>query len=121
MKGKGFNIVMRNCKLDITNDGKAMLKLLNTIVKKIDMNPLGNGEICEGDAKMPGVSVTRMIETSHMAIHGFSMNTTYILSIVSCKDFDEDKLKKFLIKKFEPKDHDIVVYPCDTIVEVRTG
>lgn len=121
MRGKGFNIVMRNCKLDITNNGKAMLKILNSIVKKIDMVPLGGGEICPGDDKMPGVSVTRMIETSHMAIHGFTINTVYMLSVVSCKDFDEDRLKKFLLKRFQPKDYDVVVYPCDTIVEVRAG
>jgi S-adenosylmethionine/arginine decarboxylase-like enzyme len=119
MKGLGFNMILRQCKYDITTDGKALLKLLNQIVKKIDMVPLGVGEICPGDDKMPGTSVTRMIETSHMAIHGFTVNCTYIFGVVSCKEFDHSKLEKFLVKKFQPKDTELTIFPCDTIVEVR--
>lgn len=118
MKGKAVNLVMWNCKRDITEDMNATRDMLNDLTKKIDMKPLGKPMILKGADFLPGVSGVRMIETSHLAWHGFKIGNAYIFTAVSCKDFDECKLLKYITDIIKPGDYDFFTNPIRIPVKI---
>ena len=118
MKGKGFSITMWNCETAIADKPQEMCSVIDEIIKLIEMKGISDFMIAKGGDFMPGYSVTKIIETSHIACHGFEVNNAYMLSLESCKDFDEAKLKEFILSQFKPKGFNLVLYPIDTVVEV---
>ena len=111
MKGKGFSITLTECKVDISKDKTKIKEFVNEIVSLIQMKKLGDMIINEGSEGLPGFSVIQMIETSHIALHTFSNNNSYMFSVESCKYFDDSKLMVFLLNYFAPKDYSDITYP----------
>lgn len=118
MKGKGFSITMWSCETEIADKPQEICLVLDEIIGLLNMQSLSDFLIAKGGDFMPGHSVTKIIETSHIACHSFSINNAYMLSLESCKDFDESKLKEFVINYFKPKGFNLVIYPIDTVVDV---
>ena len=118
MRGKGFSMTMWQCKKEIADKPQEICSILDNIIELINMKGLSDFMIAKGGDFMPGYSVTKIIETSHIACHGFSVNNVYMLSLESCKDFDEIKLKEFIIKEFQPEGFRLNIYPIDTVVNV---
>jgi len=67
------------------------------------MKKLGEVIINKGSEGLPGLSAIQMIETSHIALHTFSNNNSYMFSIESCKNFDDNKLMIFLLRFLQTK------------------
>ena len=107
MEGKGISICYKQCRVDITADPHKLRELLQNIVELINMKPLGEAQVEKVSSHLPGCSAIQMIETSHIAVHGFSDSVSYMFSLESCKDFSEHQLMKYLSEYFQPTEQTI--------------
>lgn len=107
MEGKGISVCYKHCAVDITNDPDKLKELVKEIILVIKMRPLGEPKVEKGADHLPGHSIIQMIETSHIAIHGFTKSVTYLFNLESCKDFDENKLMDYLKSYLKPNKVDI--------------
>jgi S-adenosylmethionine/arginine decarboxylase-like enzyme len=92
MRGDGIHIVMSNCSLEIADKPIVMKGVIDGIIRFAELKRLGRGNAQRGTNSMEGWSVVQIIETSHIAIHGFKTNNVYMIDVVSCKPFDYQKL-----------------------------
>lgn len=109
---------MWNCKSDYANNIEKLKNIVDEIIKLIKMKAISDFLIGKGKEDMPGYSVIKMIETSHIALHSFTINNTFMLSVESCKDFDENKLEDYVLQTFMPKGSNISVYDINIPVKV---
>jgi S-adenosylmethionine/arginine decarboxylase-like enzyme len=70
-------------------------KAIKDLIKLLKMKPLTDVVVKEGNAKMPGFSGMVMIQTSHITFHHFRREKIFWLDILSCKEFNKDKVKKY--------------------------
>jgi len=104
MIGNGLSLTLRKCEVDISNDIEKIKDFINNIINLIDMKPLGSIIIRKGSEHLPGYSAVQIIETSHIALHTFSKNNSYMFGIESCKSFDMGELYTFIIDFLKCKD-----------------
>lgn len=103
MKGKGISLYLSKCKRDITMRKRKIAGFLQQVVHLIGMKPLGEPVFRKGSKHLPGLTGVQIIETSHITFHCFKEDIGYLFDVVSCKDFDEDKLMRFMREYFRPK------------------
>jgi S-adenosylmethionine decarboxylase len=60
--------------------------------------------VVKGLPEDPGWTGVVIICTSHIAIHTFDKTNLINLDIFSCRDFDHDKVLKYLKEKFNPSE-----------------
>lgn len=118
MKGKGFSIRMWKCEKGIANNLKKLKSIVNEIIDLIEMRAISDFLVGKGKPDMAGFSIIKMIETSHVALHSFIINDTFMLSIESCKDFDDKKLKKYVLQRFKPTGYNTTPYSVVIPVKV---
>ena len=63
-----------------------------------------------GDQKLPGLTGTVIIETSHLAVHTFTAHNYIAIDIFSCRNFDEQKVINTLKAVFNIKHMNIKVF-----------
>jgi len=119
MKGKGFSITLSQCKTNISEKESEIKLFLDKIVEIINMKKLGDVVINKGSESLPGFSAIQMIETSHIALHTFSNNNSYMFSVESCRNFDDNKLIIFLLNYFVPNDYSDTVYSINLPKDVE--
>ena len=119
MKGSGLSVTLIKCKTNIATSKVKIKEFIKSIVERVDMKPLGETIIEKGAGHLPGLSAVQLIETSHIALHTFTINNTYMFSIESCKEFDVCSLIDYLLEYFLPEEHKLVCYPIDTVVNVE--
>ena len=107
LNGYGFSITLKKCEVDITDNKNELKKFLDDVVENVEMYKLGDAVFRTGSMHLPGISAIQVIETSHIAIHCFSKDISYMFNIESCKRFNVTKLKCFLVDYFNPKDFKI--------------
>ena len=76
--------------------------------KIMGMKTLGELQIEEGSEKLPGFSGVQLIETSHMNIHSFDNEKIVLIDILSCEDFSEYDIIKYLERKFNFEEYKIL-------------
>lgn len=118
MEGRDFSIDMWKCKTNHSENIKILKKIVNEIIKLINMKAISNFKVAKGKYEMSGYSLVKIIETSHVALHSFSINEAYMINVVSCKDFDAKKLKKYILDKFVPTGFNIRNKPIKIPVNV---
>jgi len=119
MKGKGFSITLSKCKTNISENESEIKKFIDKIVEIIDMKKLGEIIIHKGSEGLPGLSAIQIIETSHIALHTFSNNNSYMFSIESCRTFNDNKVMIFVLNFFQPNDYSDVAYGIDLPKDVE--
>lgn len=119
MKGNGLSITLVKCKTNITEDVDEIKAFMKKVVQRIEMKELGEIKIEKGSYTLPGMSAVQLIETSHITFHTFTVSTTYMFNIESCKEFDTCSLVDYLLEYFLPETHRLVCYPIDTVVRVE--
>lgn len=118
MNGDGLHVNLGKCKLQIADNPAELKKTINELIKLTGLKKLGKGDVQVGASYLPGVSVVQIIETSHIAIHGFTINNCYDITVVSCKPFDTKKVISFLTKTFEPRKIISQEFEVDTLYPV---
>ena len=90
-------------------ESKTMIEeTLNKCVKLVNMKKLVEPIVVDGAEHNKGVTAFVMnmvagftiIETSHISIHTFSDRNKIAFDLYSCRDFDENKIKNYLLFKF---------------------
>lgn len=74
---------------------------LNKCVELINMRKLIEPVVVEGATYNPGVTGFVIIETSHISIHTFSNVSRFNMDIYSCKTFDPESVKSFVLESFQ--------------------
>jgi S-adenosylmethionine decarboxylase len=82
---------------------EAVYDFLIKLAKLIDMKILTKPYLVRGSENLPGITGFLIIETSHIAIHTFSKQNYIAIDIYSCKDFDENKVREFILNFFKGK------------------
>jgi S-adenosylmethionine/arginine decarboxylase-like enzyme len=89
--------------VDALNDELIILKLLHGVAKVADMRVLAAtvvqvGEAGHGHAETNeyGWTGCAIISTSHITIHTWPEIGKYMFDLVSCKDFDQTAVKKYI-------------------------
>lgn len=78
---------------------QAILNLLRGLPKKFKMRPLGNAAVKKVASDLYsdwGLSGFVMLYESHISLHTWPEDGYAAMDIYSCKDFDHDKMVKFL-------------------------
>jgi S-adenosylmethionine/arginine decarboxylase-like enzyme len=118
MKGDGIHIDIGRCQLQIADKPKELKRVISCLIKLTGLQKLGNGDVQVGADYLPGVSAVQMIETSHIAIHGFTINNCYDITIVSCKPFAASKVLSYIKKTFKPAKLISQSFKVDTLYPV---
>ena len=121
MRGTAISMQLWNCETDITNKPESLRSLIKEVIELTSMNALGDVSIKKGHDQMPGLSALQMIDTSHIAIHCFSINVAYLFNIESCREFDSEKIKKHILSTLNPAAHRYRYYPLMMPVSVVTN
>lgn len=103
------------CKLSKLEDMKLCYEILNKISDIAKMKKLSEPLVIEASSnealggKDPGgFSGFLMIQESHISIHTFAKRGFVTIDIYSCKEFKIDKIVKYLLEVFEPKEYEII-------------
>lgn len=114
------------CDPEILNDSEKLLAFLKDTPDKLDMTKLtdpmlihaeGNGEHDPG-----GWTGFVIIAESHISLHTFVKRQFLSLDIYSCKNFETEKIVKYIQKFFGAQDMDVFVqergvrYPSEDLL-----
>jgi len=85
----------------LLNNKKLVDSLLKDTAKICKMKIIGGPLIVEGVKQNPGLSAFCIIDFSHISIHTFSQPGEVCVDIFSCKPFNPEEVKTYLLKKLK--------------------
>ena len=85
----------------LLNNKKLVNSLLKDTAKICKMKIIGGPLIVEGVKQNPGLSAFCIIDFSHISIHTFSQPGEVCVDIFSCKSFNPEEVKSYLLKKLK--------------------
>ena len=106
----GLHLMMDiyNCAPQVLNDKDLVLKILNTLPKKLGMRVLLEPVVTfaqpNGKRDPGGWSGFVMIQESHISVHTFIKRRFVTIDIYSCKHFDTQYAIDYFIKMFKTND-----------------
>lgn len=98
--GKHLILDLRCEDKKLMEDKKKISNILNKCVKLVDMNKLTEPKIVDGADYDAGVTGFVVIETSHIAIHTHSDRKKINMDLYSCKDFNPNIVREFVVEQF---------------------
>jgi len=111
--GPHLMLDLAECNPDILNDLDACFNLLNDLPGKIGMTKITqpyvfryNGQIPE-DAGITGVTI---IAESHISLHTYPHKNFVFVDLFSCKPFDVESAKSYVIQFFQSKSPSVYTY-----------
>jgi len=87
------------------SDKDFLIKTVKEIATLLDMKILKGPDYAVGIPENPGITLYTIIDFSHIAIHTFTDPKEFCLDIFSCKEFDVNKLDKYVRKTFNLRDN----------------
>lgn len=114
MKDNGFGphlmLDLNECNIEKLNDYKFIFDLLHNLPDMIGMTKITQPYVFPYSGLVPedeGITGFVIIAESHLSIHTFPHKKYVFIDIFSCKYFDLENAKNFLINAFESKKFDI--------------
>lgn len=106
MTGFGPHLMLdcRKCNLEKISDQAYIFKVLEDLVKLAEMTAIIPPYVFPYSGLVPedkGVTGTVIIAESHITFHSFTEKDYFFFDIFSCKPFDVEKVKKYIIESFE--------------------
>ena len=98
---------LNKCNPDKLQDLDFIFNLLNDLPEKISMTKITQPYVFRYSGLVPedkGITGFVVIAESHISIHTFQEKEYVFIDIFSCKDFDYEFAREYLIKEFESKD-----------------
>jgi S-adenosylmethionine decarboxylase len=98
-----FHIVVDavDCDPKLITDKKRVEKALRDIAQLCEMRILHGPVIIEGLPINPGITGFTIVDFSHIAIHTFTPSNEMCVDVFSCKKYDFDKVKDYVVKTFK--------------------
>jgi S-adenosylmethionine/arginine decarboxylase-like enzyme len=86
------------------NDPETVKEFVTTLVKKLDMHPLGKPQVVYVDTEEgKGVSAVQIITTSTITFHGDANGNVAFIDVFSCKLYDPEVVIELVNNYFSPK------------------
>ena len=100
-----------NCDVEKLNDPSFIWKFLDELPGKIGMTKISPPYVLRFPAleQVGGVTGFVIIAESHISIHTYPEKNYFFLDVFSCKEFDVNKTKKYIFRKFKVKEADVQV------------
>ena len=108
MNGYGPHLMLDldECNPKILDDLEACFKLLNELPEKIGMTRITQPYIFRYRAPIPedeGITGAVIIAESHISIHTYPRKSFVFVDLFSCKPFDTEVAKDYIVQFFESK------------------
>jgi len=97
-----FHIIIDSaeCDPELITDKARVDKAIKDIAKLCEMKVLHGPVVIEGLPVNPGLTGFAVIEFSHISVHTFVPSNEICVDIFSCKDFDYNAVKKYVMDAF---------------------
>lgn len=95
-----------DCDRTAIQDKNTVRNFITTLVKDIDMVPIGNPQISQtaiGQNDKEGFTAIQIIETSSITAHFINSTGSLYLDVFSCKKFDREIVQMLIKQFFNPK------------------
>ena len=95
-----------DCDRTAIQDKNTVRNFITTLVKDIDMVPIGNPQITQtavGQDDKEGFTAIQIIETSSITAHFINSTGSLYLDVFSCKKFDREIVQMLIKQFFNPK------------------
>ena len=99
----------KSCNLEKISDVAYVFDVLNTLPEKIGMTKITQPYVFPYAGLVPedkGITGIVVIAESHLSFHSFVEKDYFFFDLFSCKPFDVEKAKQYIIDAFEVKDVD---------------
>ena len=104
--GPHLMLDLNECNPEILNDLEACFKLLFDLPPKIKMTKITQPYVFRYDAIDPeesGITGVVIIAESHISIHTYPKKNFAFVDLFSCKPFDTDMAKNYVVNFFQSK------------------
>jgi len=101
------------------NSKRLVTSLLEDIAKICKMNIIGGPLVVKPPAYTPpGVSGFCIIDFSHISIHTFSERGEVCVDVFSCKSFEPEEVKAYLLKKLKVDERNLYFFKVNYPKEI---
>ncbi len=100
----------RGCNLDKIGDVAYVFNVLNTLPDQIGMTKITQPYVFPYSGLVPedeGVTGVVIIAESHLSFHSFTQKDYFFFDLFSCKPFDVEAAKRFIVEAFEVQEADV--------------
>lgn len=104
--GPHLTLDLSNCNTRKLSDLDFVFRLLNDLPEKIGMTKITQPYVFRYSGLMPedkGITGFVVIAESHISIHTFQEKSYVFIDIFSCKHFDYEFARQYMIRAFESK------------------
>ncbi|MBI4441120.1 adenosylmethionine decarboxylase [Candidatus Woesearchaeota archaeon] len=104
--GPHLTLDLANCNPEKLNDLDFVFRLLNELPDRIGMTKITQPYVFRYSGLIPedkGITGFVVIAESHISIHTFEKKDYVFIDIFSCKHFDYEYAKRYLIQAFQSK------------------
>jgi S-adenosylmethionine decarboxylase len=102
----GYHLILdcAGCNHEAISDYNTIYNFTKQLVKDIDMVAFGEPQIVNfGSGNKAGYTLVQLIETSNICAHFVEENDTMYLDVFSCKEYDDEIVKKLVEQYFGAK------------------
>ena len=102
LENRRYHIIVDayNCDPQILGDKHNLKTVIRDIVELCEMKILHGPVILEGVPQNPGITGFAILDFSHISIHTFTAENEICIDVFSCKKYDYDKVKHYVMNKF---------------------
>ncbi len=104
--GPHLMLDLGECDPDTLNDLDACFNLLNDLPEKIGMTKITQPYVFRYSGQVPedaGITGVTIIAESHISLHTYPQKQFVFVDLFSCKPFDVDRAKDYIIQFFQSK------------------
>ena len=84
----------------LADDDDHLRRVLKDLADICSMTIVGGPWVIQGVPQNPGLTAVCIVDFSHISIHAFSKPKEVCVDIFSCKPFDPEKIRAYLLNAF---------------------
>lgn len=110
--GPHLMLDLSDCNPEILNDLETCFRLLNELPVKIGMTKITQPHVFRYNAPVPedsGITGVTIIAESHISLHTYPSKNFAFVDLFSCKPFDIETAKDYVIQTFQSKSPEFYV------------
>lgn len=103
LENRRYHIIVDayNCNPQILDDKKNLVAVIRDLVKLCEMKILHGPVVLQGVPQNPGLTGFAILDFSHISIHTFTAENEICIDVFSCKKYDYEKIKRYVMDKFK--------------------